>query len=70
MDEVSAITKALSGDGKLAVIIALLVVGGLREWYVWGPTFRRERAEKEFYRAALLRSLRLTKEAIDVASNT
>lgn len=42
--------------------IAMLVLGGVYEWYVWGPTYRREIAEKEAWKAIALRLLNIAEK--------
>lgn len=50
-------------------LAALLVVGGWREWYVWGPAHRRQLAEKsedvKFWRDLALRSANVAEKAVD-----
>lgn len=36
MAEIDILTKALD----IGIAVAL-IIGGLKEWYVWGPTYRR-----------------------------
>lgn len=40
----------------------LLIVGGIMEWYVWGPTYRREVQEKESWKEIALRSLNIAEK--------
>lgn len=68
MDDVSLLSRLLNGDSGqvLAAALALVIVGGIREWYVWGTSHRRMVAERDEYKAIVFRALRVTKEAIDV----
>lgn len=49
-------------------IAGLLIVGGFREWYVWGPAHRRQLAEliadRNFWRTQALRGTSLSEQAI------
>lgn len=40
----------------------LLIIGGVMEWYVWGPTYRREVQEKESWKEIALRSLNVAEK--------
>ena len=41
---------------------ALLIVGGIYEWYVWGPTYRRAIADRDAWREIALRSLNVAEK--------
>lgn len=41
---------------------ALLIVGGMMEWYVWGPTYRRQVEETEAWKSVALRSLNVAEK--------
>lgn len=43
---------------------AALIMGGIMEWYVWGPTYRREVAEKETWKEVALRSLNVAEKKL------
>lgn len=48
---------------------ALTLVGAVREWWVWGHVYRRERSEKEYWRAKALDHLGMAEEALQVAKD-
>lgn len=40
-----------------APLAALLIIGGIQEWYVWGPTYRRVIESEKSWKEIALRSL-------------
>lgn len=50
-------------------IASVLIVGGFREWYVWGPAHRRQMgellADRNFWRDIALRGTALAERATD-----
>jgi hypothetical protein len=50
-------------------ITVLVLVGAVREWWVWGYVFRREVAEKEFWRDKALDHLGLAEVSLTAAED-
>lgn len=46
----------------------LVLVGAVREWWVWGSVFKREREEKIYWRDKALDALGLAEQSLDVAA--
>jgi len=68
VDEITQLVALLRGDNLRDLLIAFLIVGGMREWYVWGPTHRKAIAREEELKAIVFRALRVTKEAVNAAN--
>lgn len=62
-----ALLEALSRIGVVGLLI-LALVGGFREWYIYGPQHRRQvaeiRADRDYWRTTALRALGVTEKAI------
>lgn len=41
---------------------AVLVVGGMMEWYVWGPTYKRALEERDAWKAVALKTLNIVEK--------
>lgn len=65
-----ALIRAIADAGMVTGLITILI-GGYREWWVYGPSARRQiddiRADRDFWRTAALRSTALAEKATDVA---
>lgn len=53
--------------GVLSIVI---LIGAVREWWVWGFIFRREVKEKEYWREKALTNLGLAEESLDMAADS
>jgi hypothetical protein len=57
-----------SGLGPEIILLAIIVlIGAVREWWVWGYVFRREAAEKEFWRGKALDMMGLAEQVVTTA---
>lgn len=61
------ITNAAPG-AMLPTFVIVILVGAVREWWVWGFMYRREVAEKEYWREKALSSLGLVERAATTAA--
>lgn len=44
----------------------LLIVGGIREYYVWGWQYRQMKVERDLYRDMVITSIRALEEAVEI----
>ena len=57
-------------SGGVVGLLAVVVVGALKEWWVPGRVHRRAVAEKDFWRSHALRSTSLAEAAVRLAEPT
>lgn len=57
------------GDASplIGPLAALILVGAVREWWVWGHHYRREVEEKEYWRDKALSLAGLAEQTVEVA---
>lgn len=63
-----AVIKAITDAGLVGGLI-LVVIGGFREWYVYGPAHRRIveqlTKDRDFWRAHALRAAGIAEKAVE-----
>ena len=53
--------------GSIITLLIVIIVGGMRGWYIWKGPYDREVKEKEYWREQAIRLLRTTNKAVDLA---
>lgn len=43
-------------NGGLALVVVMLILGGIRQWYVWGWVYRQMLSERDEWRDMVVRS--------------
>lgn len=52
-------------DGGLALAVVVLVLGGVKGWYKWGPDYADMKADRDEWRRLALRGTTLAERALD-----
>jgi hypothetical protein len=52
-------------NGGLALAVVVLVAGGIRGWYVFGPTYADMKQDRDDWKALALRGTSLAERALD-----
>lgn len=66
---VEGLIDLLAEYGPVVGFTALVLIGAAREWWVWGPMYRREREEKEYWREQALSHLGLAEKGAEIAAS-
>ena len=57
---------SLVRDGGLALAVVVLVIGGVRGWYVWQSVYDDMKQDRDYWRSLALKGAALAERALDV----
>lgn len=65
--QIDALYTLLRDGGALGLVV-LLIIGGMRGWYVWGWHLRETQAECQEWKQIALRGTEIADRSLDVAA--
>lgn len=55
-------------DAGIVGLLVFILIGGSRQWWVWGYQFRDLKQERDWWRDTALRGTQMAERAVDIAA--